>query len=295
MRNLILFFTRQAHVFLFLLLEIICFYLIINSHNFQNVAYFNFVYEFTGSYYENYTNAVEYFRLKEVNDSLRAENARLRNQKDEVYYKLDSQSFDTIKDASFAMPSLITDTFTRDSLEYKRIQQYEYFPAKVINNSVSKRNNYITLNKGRKQGVEKRMGVTTDKGVAGIVKSVSPHFSVALSVLHNDFHLSCKIRETGKIGSLNWDGQDPQIVLLEDMPAYYDIKEGQEVVTSQYSSIFPEDIPVGEVVNYQAYEGDNFYTIEVKLYTDFRNLSEVYLIKNHMREEQIELEETAKE
>lgn len=295
MRNLILFFTRQAHVFLFLFLEIICFYLIINSQNFQKVTFFNSFYELTGNYYESYTNTIEYFRLKRVNDSLRQENARLRNQMTDVYYHLDSQFINPHNKDSFRFPSFSIDTVKKDTQHIKRIQQYEYIPAKVINNSVSKRNNYITFNKGEKQGVEGKMGVITDKGVAGIVKNVSPHFSVALSILHNNFRLSCKIKETGKIGSLNWDGQDPQTVLLEDMPAYYEIEEGQEVMTSQYSRIFPENIPVGKIVNYEAFEGDNFYTIEVRLNVDFRNLREVYLIKNTLRKEQVQLEEAARE
>ena len=295
MRNLLLFFTRYYNFFLFLLLEVICFYLLINYQYFHNSAFFNFTQEVVGEYYQGYTNTVEYFELKAVNDSLRAENARLRNRLKNTYYFHTNPGIPHPDSVGAPPLQAEVDTVKKDTLKYKRIRKYQYLPAKVINNSINKRNNYITLNKGKEQGMEQRMGVITEEGIVGIVKNASAHFSIAISVLHNDFNLSCKIKENQQIGALSWNGEDPQVVQLNDLPTYLDIRKGQEVVTSQYSLIFPVNIPVGKVVDYEVKKGDNFYTVHVKLYADLRNLNTVYAIKNLMIQEQLNLEKQAKE
>ena len=297
MRNLLLFFTRYYNFFLFLLLEGICFYFILNYQYFHNAAFFNFTQDVVGRYYQGYTNTLDYFELAEINDSLKAENARLRNRLENAYYYHEPPGIPSKDTAGAGVPAVQTevDTVMEDSLKYKRIRKYKYYAAQVVNNSINKRNNYITLNKGGNQGMEERMGVITDEGIVGIVKRISNHFSVAISVLHNDFNLSCKIKEIEQVGSLTWDGNDPQIMQLEDLPTYLDVQKGQEVVTSQYSVIFPENIPVGKVVDYEVKKGANFYTVYVELYADLRNLNTVYAVKNLMRREQINLEEQAKE
>lgn len=294
MRNLILFFTRYYNVFLFLFLELVCFSMLINTQFFHNTVFSNWAENVVGQYYQGYTNTVEYFELKKLTDSLRAENTQLRNRLDNAFYYYDKPGIPSADSIGLNTIDPEVDTIKQDTSYFKRIRKYKYYPAKVINNSINKRNNYITLNKGEAQGMEEPMAVITEKGIAGIVKNVSSHFSVAISVLHNDFHLSCKIKDINQNGSLTWNGVDPDIVQLRDLPTYLDIEEGQEVITSQYSIIFPEGIPVGQVVDYEVRKGDNFYTVDVELYSDLRNLNTVYAIKNLMREEQIKLEEKAK-
>jgi len=235
MRNLFLFLARYYNVFLFLFLEVICLFLIINTQYFHNTVFANWTQQLVGNYYEGYTNTVKYFELSRLNDSLRTENAQLRNRLDHAFYYFEKPGIPDPDSVSAPRLKTATDTFRDDTLMYRKIRKYKYFPAKVINNSINKRNNYITLNKGSVQGMEEPMGVITEHGIAGIVKSVSEHFSVAISVLHNDFQLSCKIREIEQVGSLSWNGNDPNIVQLKDLPTYLNIRKGQQVVTSQYS------------------------------------------------------------
>ncbi len=291
MRNLFYLIFKYNHFFLFLALEVVCFYLLIQHQYFHSSRFANVAYEVTGEYYEGYTNAVEYFNLRRVNDSLMAENAELRNQLNNSYYnnrpRNELRAQDTVEAFTVEGEDIKDTSFKK--------QQYRHIPANVINNSVTKRNNYITLDKGSKQGIEKRMGVVSSDGVVGIVKTISPHFSVVISILHNDFRLSAKIRESGQVGSVTWDGVDPKVVQLKDVPMYVDIKQGQTVVTSHYSGIFPEGIPIGEIIDYKVKKGDNFFTIDLKLNTTLRNLKYVYVIQNKMQEEQQKLEEVAKE
>ncbi len=294
MRNLILFLVRYYNVFLFLFLECICFYMVIHTQYFHNTVFFNAMQNAVGEYYQSYTNTIEYLELKEVNDSLRTENKRLRNKLKNSYYYYEKPALNALDTSGLPDLKPVKDTVQKDTLRFKRIQKYKYYPAKVINNTINKRNNYITLNKGSAQGMEEPMGVITKEGIVGIVKNVSSHFSAAISVLHNDFHLSCKIKPINENGSLIWNGDNVKIAQLKDLPAHLNIQKGQEVVTSQYSLIFPKGIPVGKVTDYEVQKGDNFYTVYVKLYADLRNLNTVYAIKNLMQEEQIKLEEQAK-
>jgi len=290
MRNLFYLIFKYNHFFLFLALEVVCFYLLIQQQYFHSSRFANVAYEVIGKYYEGYTNAVEYFNLRRINDSLMAENADLRNQQNNSYYNNRPRSELRAQDT---VEAYMVEGDIKDS-SFKK-QQYHHIPANVINNSVTKRNNYITLDKGSKQGVGKRMGVVSSDGVVGIVKTISPHFSVVISILHNDFRLSAKIRESGQVGSITWDGVDPKVVQLKDVPMYVDVKKGQQVVTSPYSDLFPEGVPIGAVLDYKVKKGDNFFTIDVKLNTVLRNIKYVYVIRNLMQEEQQKLEEAAKE
>lgn len=245
--------------------------------HYQSSVFFNFAYEISGGIYQSYSNTLNYFRLEEVNDSLQKANSRLYNKMRSSWYGVSSGAENTGEDTAIVK------------------KKYRFIPVKVINNSVTRRNNYLTLNKGRLHGIKEQMGVISANGIVGIVKQVSPHFSVVISVLHRDFRVSARIRETGYVGSLLWDGRDPGIALLKDVPMNANVKEGQVVSISPYSVIFPKDIPIGKISDYEIEKGGNFYTIYVKLNTNFHKLTRVQIVKNTMHREQINLEKEARE
>lgn len=271
MRNLLLLLSRYYHVFLFLLLEAVCFFLIFTYNPYQSTAFMNASNAIAGNFFETTSEYRSYFRLAEVNDSLQAENAQLRQQLQESYYELDT-----------------TLTVQEDSLLQ---QKYTYITARVINNSIEKGYNYLTLNKGSILGVTSEMGVISPDGVVGIVNAVSPHFSTAVSILHRDFSLSARIPAIGEIGSIRWDGQDPYHVVMRDVPLQANVEIGQEVVTSSYSTIFPEGVPIGTISAVEEPRSSNFYTIQIRLAANMRNLQRVYIINNLMKGEQDQLEE----
>lgn len=221
----------------------------------------------------NYVN--EYINLKATNRNLANENARLRSLLPDAYYQ-----------------SGISKSMVNDTIKH---QQYSFVVAKVINNSMTRRNNYLTLDKGSLQGVAHEMGVITSQGVVGIVKNTSGHFSTAMSMLHKDMRISGKFKNNNYFGSLSWEGTDPTTAVLKDIAKHVVFKTGDTVVTTSYSAVFPENILIGTVSGFDIKPGENFYNIKIKLSTNFSNLTYVYIVDNVLKSEQRQLEaETVK-
>ncbi len=278
MQNLINILIRYHSFVLFVLLQAVCFFLIIQYHTHHREIFFKNVYEISGFAFQQRSNVLNYVHLREVNDSLMAENARLRETMPSSFFK-HSGALD------------LSDTLSlRDTLFR---QQYQYIPARVINNSVNRPNNYITLDKGQNHNVPSPAGVVTQNGVAGIVTHISAHYSAGMSVLHQDFNLSVKIFESGHIGSLVWEGKNPERLTLHHIPRHKTVKKGQLVVTSPYSRLFPEDINVGIIEDFEVDPVSNFYVISIRPAVIFRDLRYAYIIRNEMAGEQTQLERNA--
>ena len=274
MRNLI-FFVYKYYVFLmFFTLEILAFVLIYRFNNYQKASFVNYTTGVTSSFYNWVSDVESYFKLRTVADSLQSENARLHNLLLTSYYQ----------------NNLTTKTIN-DSV-YK--QQYTYLAARVVNNSVTKRNNYITINCGRLHGVMPEMAVISESGIVGIVLNVSDHYATVLSFLNNNCKISAKLERTQAFGSLVWDGKEPRFARLLDVNKHVPIKINDLVITSNYSTIFPEGIPIGRISDVSLDAGDNFHTIQVQLFTDFSTLSTVYVINNLLKNEQQNLEASLK-
>jgi rod shape-determining protein MreC len=217
-------------------------------------------------------NFREYVSLREENRKLVEENNRL--------YNLLKSSYRITSPESFKV---------NDSV-YKR--NYVYTDAKVINNSTNKQYNYITLNKGKIHGIEQDMAVLSNDGIVGIVKNVTDNYSSVISLLNRNFKVNAKIKRTGYFGPLMWTGRGHTKAILTDIPHHVQILIGDTVVTSGYSAIFPEGYMIGITSDFKL-KGGNYYEITIDLATDFKNLSNVQIVKNLYREEQIELEKSA--
>jgi rod shape-determining protein MreC len=275
MRNVLLFIYRNHVFFVFLLLEFICFSLIVRNSNFHRGSFLSSSNRLVGNVYEFNNNITEYFRLKSVNEELAVENAALRA---------------LLKESKYSVPTgkgEVRDSVTR--------QHYTYIPAKVINNSTDRQDNYLTINRGILQGVEPEMAVISSSGVVGIVKDVSKNYASVLSLLHHNSSISAKLSESGYIGSLVWDGRDPKVAQLMDIPNHVQLAEGMLIQTSGFSAMFPAGINVGKVKTFEVNDGANFYSIDVDLLTDMYNVSVVYVVDNLMRMEQVELENQAEQ
>ena len=222
--------------------------------------------------YNAISNSKEYLSLKEENRRLARENAGLMN-------IIRSRSYELIQISSLQK---------NDSL-YK--QKYIYTHAKVINNSCNMRSNYLTLNIGSEQGITHDMAIINGEGIVGVVKDVSKNFCSALSILHKDVKVNCMLKKDGAYGPLSWEKDDDfTSATLTDIPIHAHIKIGDTLVTSALSSIFPEGIPVGFVKSFERKSGDAFYTVKVRLSTNFKKLNHVYIIKNVFKLEQDSLE-----
>ncbi|RYD92990.1 MAG: rod shape-determining protein MreC [Sphingobacteriales bacterium] len=270
MRNLLIFITKYSAFFLFLIFEGIALYLYINYNDFQKASFINTSNEVTGNMYRQVNDLNDYLRLKEINDKLARENALLRNQLKSSQY-VDTAGHGTVVDTIYK-------------------QQYTYIEARVINNSVNRRMNYITLSKGSNDGIAKGMGVVAGAGVVGIVIQASPHFSIVRPILHKDTRISAMLAASKEGGSFMWaDDMDPHKGLLYDVANSAQPHLGDWVVTDEHS-LFPIGIPVGRVSNLRPKTGGFFLNMEVKLAVDFSKLEYVYVITNKLAQEQTGLE-----
>ena len=275
MINLWRFISRFNAFFLLIIYFSISLIMLIKNNDFQRASTFNTSNQIIGSIYSKVNDINKYLHLSIVNDSLAQENLALHNQ-------LKSSFFD-------------------DSLVIKKVNdtinriQYEYIIGEVVNKSITSRNNYITINRGAKQGIKKGMGVIGPNGVVGIVWNVSENFASIQSILHEDTKITSSIEGTPYFGPLIWDGDDPNIVTLTDIPNQLNLKKNARVVTSGLGVIFPPDILIGKVLKSGVKGGGSFLDISVKLATNFYALQYVYVIKNNFQKEQENLELQNKE
>ncbi len=275
MRNLIVFIWKHNFFFMFLIIEAICISLIIQNNFYQRASFINSSNAVSANITQTSQSIEDYFYLKSVNENLAKENAELRSQ--------------------LLVSQLVIDTATHIVNKKQLHQKYIYTEAKVVNNSTSRRNNYLTLNKGSLQGVKRNMAVISSTGVVGQVQEVSDNFCTVMSLLHSKTTISAKIKKDGSYGPLVWNGESFDYATLNDIPTHVKLTEGDSIVTSPYSLTFPENIMIGKVESYERESGKYFYTVKVKLSTDFKKLTHVYIVTNIYREEQETLEEiTAK-
>lgn len=251
-------------------MESLAFLLLVKHNSFQNAAVTSAANYWVGTFYESFAGVLDYLRLDEINEALRNENAMLRGKQPNSFFR---NQADTL--------------VAKDSLG---VIQYAYIPAKVINNSVVYRNNYLTLNRGSKDGVKKHMGVICPEGIVGIVMNVSDHFCTVQSALNKNSIINARVSENNYFGPLIWEGEDPRFGILKDINKHVEVKKGQTIVTSSYSHIFPENIPIGTIDEVGYDQGGNFYRLKVKLVTPFERLSSAYIIIHKMQDELLNLE-----
>jgi len=272
MRNLWIFINRYNAFFLFIIFFTIGIVFTINNNVYQHSVTINSTNEVVGTAYERLNIFKKYINLGQVNDSLIAENAKL------------TQALFALNHIDSATNTLIQDTVTK--------YQYTYLAARVIKNSIRLRNNIITINKGKADGIESGMAVISPQsGVVGHIKDVSDHLATIQSLLHKDTKISVKIKKNNAFGSLVWGERngDYRKAYVKDIPNQYKMSLGDTVVTTGYG-YFPPGIPVGKITNAGISTGDNFLTVELMLFNDFSTLQYVYVIKDKYANEEKALE-----
>lgn len=257
MRNLFLFIRRYYPFFLFLLLEVAAFILISGSNTYHHSTFVNSSNIITGKSYETKENITEYFNLKQQNEKLEEENAELRK-------LLTNIRLDTSK-------------IKIDSLE-KDI--YTYTPVRVINHSTTRKYNYFTIDQGSNDGIEKDLGVIDTKGLVGVITNVSKNYSVGQSMLNVNRRTSVKHKKTNAIGRMRWQGNHLSDFIVEDITKTAKVEVGDTIVTSGYSTYYPEGIVVGVVTAANLKDGSNFFDLEVALTNDILSIDKVYVV-NH--------------
>ena len=276
MRNLISFLIRHSSWFVFLLYVFISLFLLFQNNPYQQYVYLTSANSASASIYRVVSGVTSYFNLQSINNDLQERNALLEMEVINLKRQLDDCKIRMIAD-SISLPDSVA-------------QSYEYYFAGVINNSVSRPMNYITIDKGSSDGIEPEMGVVDQNGVVGIVSVVSKHAARVISLLNPNMKLSCKVKGSDYFGSLYWDGVSPHFAVLEEMPRHVVYQKGDTIVTSGYSAVFPEGLIVGVIESGMKTNDDNFIALRVRLSTDFTRLSTVRVIKSKLSDELKEIE-----
>ncbi|MFC5411422.1 rod shape-determining protein MreC [Larkinella bovis] len=271
MLELFQFIIKSRNFILFVLLEVLSFYFIINTNNYWSVRFFN-----TSNYYAakilDWSNkAKEYAQLRQVNTDLAEENRQLHT---------------LLTQLQQLKPQAPT-SYKTDSIFATRFQ---YTVARVINNTTQHPNNYITLDKGTADGIKPGMGVISPTGVVGKVKQCSENMSIVTSILHSDFMVSSRLLKANDIGPVKWDGINPNRMKMLYISRNTKMYRGDSVVTSEFNSIFPSGILVGRVIGVREMPDQTFHDITLSVGTDFSSLSFVYVVENKLQGEQDKLE-----
>jgi rod shape-determining protein MreC len=280
MKNLINFLIQYSVVFLFLFLEIVSFTLIVKNQEFQRSIFLSSSNSMVSGMYEWSNSIVEFFKLRAANENMSEENTALKNQIINLQNKIATMQPETTDSVHFRVPPEM---------------EYQFISAKVINNSTNKLQNYITINKGAIDGIKTDMGVISDEGVVGIVKTVSNRFAVVIPILNPKIEISCKFKRNNYSGPLLWTGEDYRYANLTDIARHVELALGDTLITSGLTSTFPEGIPVGNIEDFHIKESDSYFDIKVKLAVNFRTLSHVKIINYINYNEQKNLEKSTEE
>jgi len=255
MKYLFIFLKKQSFFFLFIFLEIIAMMLFFSHNSFQQSRIINSSNVISGFVNSAVSSVRDYFHLAEANEQLNSENARL--------YRLLQQS-----------------TVFPYSIVKEQDTGFSFIPAKVISNTTRGRNNFIMIDKGRLDGVEREMGLVSPQGIAGIIVEVSNHYATAMSLLHKDSRISARLKNSGQMVNVSWDGKDYKKGLVEDIPTHIIPRQGDTVFTSGYSFVFPANMMIG-TIGEEIITGGSLHTAELVFSTDFNNLLHVIVTKNN--------------
>ncbi len=280
MRNLLNFLIKYNYWFLFLLLEVASFILLFRFNHYQQSVYFTSANGVAGKVYEISGGITSYFHLKTANEDLLDRNMWREQRLSFLENVLKEKGLDSAR---------------LYSMERLAPTEYQIFKANVIKNSLNKADNYITLDRGTTEGIRPEMGVVDANGVVGIVYKTSPHYSLVIPLLNSKSSISCKIVGSDYFGYLKWEGGNSRFAYLKDLPRHAEFNLGDTVVTSGYSTVFPEGVMVGTVDDMSDSHDGLSYLLKIKLATDFGKVSNVRVISRNGQDEQKALESRADE
>ena len=268
MQQIIFFLIRNKNFLLFIVLFSISIFLTIQTHSYHKNNFVNSSNNITGGIYTIKSSITNYFNLREENEILIDENTRIRIQLESYKSKVVNQNIDT------------------NSI----LSKYYFVSAKVINNSFSKTKNKLTIDKRERDSIQLDLGVITSKGIVGIIDNVSNKYATIQSILNTNSQINAKLKNAKHFGSLVWNTEDPNVIQLIDIPRLASVKIGDTIVTGGKSTIFPEGILIGAVIDFELTEDKNSQNLNIQLFNDMTNLQHVYIIDNLDSQEIINLE-----
>ncbi len=273
MKTLLQLLIKYSTLLLFVVLEIVAVAMVVTNNAYQRSVFFSSCNAFAAGIYSMSSTIGDYFGLRTENERLAQANVALQERVNQLENQLQQYPIDS----------------TKVYIEAERDRSY--IPAKVVNIITNKQHNYLTINKGKRDGVLPDMGVMSAEGVVGIVCAASDKFALVIPVINTSLNISSKTATGRTIGTLQWGGEDIRYAQLNEIARHHTIAIGDTILTSGLSTIFPEDIPIGVVANDELTDHDTYHRIEVALTVDFSNINYVTVICNHNQEEQVALEQ----
>jgi rod shape-determining protein MreC len=271
MLRLFQFVVRYQAFLFFILLEVLSGWLVIRNNYYQNAAFFNSSNKIAGGIHNFNNNVTSYFDLRRVNTDLVLENAQLQTELSRLQNRV-AHSDQTL------------------ALEKVRLNNYKFIPARVINNSTRKLNNYITIDKGLSDLIEPNMAVINNQGIVGKVKAASSNFATITSILHPDVLTSAVLKSSNTLCTIKWDGRDPEKADILYVPRHVSVEVGDSVVCSGYNAVFPPGVPIGVVSKVEIKEESTFYDLQINFVTKFDQLSFVFVVSNALKQEKDSIE-----
>ncbi|MFH4968713.1 rod shape-determining protein MreC [Gaetbulibacter sp. M240] len=258
MQQIINFIIRNKNFLLFLLLFLISLVFTIQSHDFHKSKFINSANFISGGLLNTTNNISQYFHLKSQNELLVEENKELKSM---------------LFNSQITPDSVFTDSSRFD-------QKYKFTSANIIRNNYAATDNFLLLNKGKKDSIKEDLGVISSKGIIGIIDHTSKHYATVISILNTSSRISAKLKKSNHFGTLIWNGKNPNIVQLFDVEKIAPVRIGDTIVTSGRSIIFPKGVNIGYISDFKLDAAENFYEIQVNLFNDMTNLEHVYIIEN---------------
>jgi len=267
MDNLSEFLKRNFHLFLFVILQILCIIMMTQHVKYTSFGVSRICQRVVSPINKAWYNVLRHFSLNYENEQLVQQNIKLLDERDNVFVVQDD--------------SLYTAFSEEDTVKHqKRMRLYDYSYANIVYKTTDKTHNIIIIDKGAADSVTIDMAVLSANGVCGVVSDVTEHFSSVIILLHPDARISSKLLPANIYGTVLWDGISPHYAQLTDIPQHTPVEVGDTIVTSGYSNIFPKDIMVGTVAKVEESGHSSFLNIKVKLATNFKNINTVYLVRN---------------
>ena len=274
LNNLFDFILRYISWFVFLICEIISLVLLFTYNNYQGSIWMSSANAVSGKVYEVNAGVEQYFSLTDINEQLSKRNLYLEQR---------------VQDLTSQIAAKTGDSALMKLENYQLMKKFNLIPAKVVSNSIDKRDNLITIDKGEVDGVRKDMGVACGYGVVGIVFMTGRHYSVVMPILNSNSSISCTINKRGYFGYLHWTGGNSRIAFMDEVPRHAHFNLYDKVVTSGYSSVFPPGIEIGKIIHvYNSSDGLS-YRCMVELSTNFAKLRDVSVIDDAQMKERIDI------
>ncbi len=271
MLNLLEFFIRYKYWFVFLLLEACSFIVLFRFNSHQGNVWFSTANTLVGKYYEMASGVSSFFHLGTVNAGLAADNVRLQLRVSELEARLAQLSADSVPD-------------------FIDGKGYELIEAQVVNSTLHRTNNLMTINRGEADGVRQDMPVVCSEGVVGIVSMVSAHYAIVIPLINYDSHVSCRLKDSQYFGTMQWRHGEPDVSFVADVPRHAEVAKGEIVETNGYSDIFPAGLPIGEVLDFADSSDGMAYLLRVRLFADFATLRNVTVLGGYVNTERKLLE-----